>query len=98
MFRTTLDVDFTDKWNKFKPKDKEFLIKMLFKISECPYYINHNFKYSSYKGCHITLFCSRKCDICRLCYDDIKRIAYDSARPEYARNILFETKEKIKIE
>lgn len=98
MFRTTLDVDLISKWSRFKPLDEEYLDNMVNKIAKCQFFYDMVIKPSSFKGFHITIFCSRKCDICRLCYDDTKRIAYDSARPEYARNILFETKEKIKIE
>jgi len=32
-----------------------------------------------------------------MCYDDDKHFAYDMNRPEYARNILFDKKEKIVI-
>lgn len=96
-FRKLLDIDFTDKWNKFKPKDKEFIIRLLTKIIKCKNFLGHNFKYSSFKGCHIELFCRIDCDICRMCYDDAKHFEYDMNRPDYARNIAFASKEKIKI-
>lgn len=99
MFRSTLDIDFTDKWNRFRPLDYGFISQIITKVMFlCNYFIYYTISDSSFKGMHIELFCSKKCDICRLCYDDTKRLAYDSNRPEYARNVLFEKKERVKIE
>lgn len=97
MFRKTLDIDLTSKWSRFKPKDKEFMLKMIYKITNCPFCSHLKINQSSFKGYHITLFCKKDCDICRLCYDDTRRLAYDLSRPKYARNILFEKKERIII-
>ena len=95
LFRTTLDIDFTSKWSRLKPKDKEFIKKIIDKISECPFLFQLKFRLSSSKGCHIELFCNKNCDICRLCYDDDRRFSYDQNRPEWARNILFDAIEDI---
>lgn len=97
LFRKVLDVDLTSKYSRFRPKDKEFVLRMADKITRCPFCFRFKIKLSSFKGYHIEIFCSVNCDICRICYDDDKHFAYDLNRPEYARNILFDKKEKIKI-
>jgi len=97
IFRKVLDIDLTSKYSRLPPKSEEYLEHIIEKIAECPFFINCKIKLSSFKGFHIILFCSINCDICRMCYDDDKHFAYDLNRPEYARNILFDKKEKIKI-
>ena len=97
LYRKVLDIDFTSKYSRLPPKDEDFICHMLGKIFHCKNFHYCHFKYSSFKGCHIELFCLKDCDICRMCYDDDKHFAYDMNRPEYARNILFDKKEKIKI-
>ena len=96
-YRKVLDVDLTSKYSRLKPKDEEYLEHMINKISKCHFLIDLTIKISSFKGFHVELFCSKDCDICRMCYDDDKHFAYDMNRPEYARNILFDKKEKIII-
>jgi len=98
LFRTVLDIDFTSKYSKLPPKNEDFIERIIDKVSKCPFFVNCKINLSSFKGFHITLFCSVNCDICRMCYDDDKHFAYDLNRPEYARNILFDKKEKIKID
>lgn len=46
-------------------------------------------KPSAHKGYHIILFCSRKCDECRLIFDDTERFRRDMKRPDRRRNVLF---------
>lgn len=99
MFRKVLDIDLiSGKYSKEIPKTKEDILRIIQKIGLCKNFIYHDFEWSSFKGCHIILYCSVNCDICRMCYDDDKHFAYDEARPEYARNICFTEKVKIKIE
>lgn len=97
MFRKVLDIDLVTKYSRLPPKSEDETDFMVEKISRCPSFIDLEIKLSSYKGFHIILFCKKDCDICRMCYDDDKHFAYDMNRPEYARNILFDKKEKIKI-
>ena len=81
LFRITLDID---------TNNKEFIKRVLEKIiKSCKFLSNFNVRHSAFKGFHIVLFCERKCDICRMVYDDFRRLAYDLNRPEYARDILF---------
>jgi hypothetical protein len=47
---------------------------------------------SSRKGVHITLWCKRNCELCRLIYDDLSRYSKDKNRPEYGKNVLFTKK------
>lgn len=98
LFRKVLDIDLTSKYSRFRPKNKEFIKRILDKIGKCPYCLGHEITASSFKGFHVTVHCSIDCDICRMCYDDDKHFAYDLNRPEYARNILFDKKEKIRID
>jgi wyosine [tRNA(Phe)-imidazoG37] synthetase (radical SAM superfamily) len=53
---------------------------------------------SSKKGVHITLWCSRNCEFCRLIYDDLNRYAKDKNRPEYGKNVLFTKKMFLSIQ
>lgn len=81
----TLDIDTTD---------KEVIAHILGKIIYyCPHIKDFDYKFSSSKGLHLILFCSEKCDLCRLVFDDFRRFAYDQNRPKYAQNILFDKKE-----
>lgn len=99
IFRKVLDIDLIqNKYSTLPPKTKKDLIKMFFKIRQCPNFVYYTVKDSSFKGFHVELYCLIDCDICRMCYDDDRHFAYDLNRPEYARNILFDKKEKIKIE
>jgi len=88
LFKSTLDIDTTD---------KEMIRRTAQKIVLCPYLVEITIKPSNSKGYHFILNCFIKCDICRLCYDDIIRFAFDCKRPEWARNILFDKKEGLKI-
>jgi len=99
MFRTVLDIDLiSGKYSRFVPKTKKDIQNILNKICNCKNNLRYNIVSSSFKGFHIEVFCKKKCDICRMCYDDDKHFAFDMNRPEYARNILFDKKEKIKID
>ena len=88
-FRITLDVDTTD---------KDLITHIYMKIHNCKYCVNVERTFSSFKGVHFVIYCTRECEICRFVYDDFRRFAYDANRPYYARNILFQEKEIIKLE
>lgn len=47
------------------------------------------------KGYHILLTCERECDICRLAFDDQKRLEMDSNRDRKFQNTLFDEKEYV---
>lgn len=97
--RTTLDIDLIpSKYSCSIPKSEQFILDMLKKICQCKNILGYSVRPSSFKGYHIELFCKIECDICRMCYDDEKRFCYDMNRPYYARNIFFESKEKVIIE
>jgi len=99
LFRTVLDIDLIkNKYSSEKPKDKQFMDRIIEKIKGCKNNVYVKVKSSSFKGFHIEVFCKIKCDICRMCYDDDKHFAYDLNRPDYARNILFDEKEIIRID
>lgn len=86
LFRSTLDVD---------TNDKEFIVRLISKIIvNCKiknkHLIEWDMKESNLKGYHFVLLCNRKCDICRMCYDDPKRFNFDQNRPDYMQNVLFD--------
>ena len=87
-YRTTIDID---------KGDKEFIMNIWKKIILCPYCLSTEINPSSFKGYHITIFCTKRCDICRFVYDDFRRFAYDQNRLYYARNILFQDKEIMRL-
>lgn len=97
LFRSVLDIDLIEnKYSRFAPKTKEEINNILNKISSCKFCGKKpKIKSSSFKGFHVILWCHKKCDVCRICYDDCKHFDYDSNRPEYARNILFDEKVKV---
>lgn len=86
-FRSTLDIDTNDKLT---------LSRILNKITQCEYLVNLEMRFSANKGIHIILKCQIECEICRFCYDDFRRFAYDQTRKKQYQNILFTEKEYIK--
>lgn len=84
---STLDID---------TNDKLIIERIAQKIINCPYLIEIEIKPSHAKGVHFIIGCMVECCICRLCYDDIYRFAFDCKRPNWARNILFDKKEYVK--
>lgn len=97
MYRKVLDIDLTTKYSKLPIRTENEIEHIIDKIARCPFFIDLEVHLSSFKGFRIFIFCSINCDICRLCYDDDKHFAYDMNRPEYARNISFDKKEKVAI-
>ena len=43
---------------------------------------------SSLKGYHIQLYCKKKCDLCRMVFDDDIRYFYDQYRESESQNVL----------
>lgn len=86
IFNSTLDID---------TNDKEKINRIIQKIMKCPSIVYLKKKDSSSKGVHIILGCKIMCDICRFCYDDFRRFAFDLHRPLWAQNILFNKKEPL---
>ena len=87
-FKCTLDID---------TADKGFIEHITNKILNCKFCLDIIVTYSSLKGVHIIIYCNKKCEICRFVYDDFRRFAYDQNRPYYARNILFQEKEVVRL-
>lgn len=46
----------------------------------------------SNKGYHVAMYCEKRCDDCRLVFDDQERYARDRRRPWWSRNVLFDRK------
>lgn len=86
-YYNTIDIDNGDKAN---------LDRILNRISRNKCCIDINCKDSSNKGYHLILTCKVQCDICRLVFDDQKRLEMDNMRNEKFRNTLFSEKEYFK--
>src|SRR3990170_5092829 len=84
----TLDVDSTD---------KELINRIIAKIMKCEFIVDFNFEPSKQKGYHFRLYCSRKCDMCRLVFDDEIRFAFDQYRQQYSRDVLTQETYPFKI-
>ena len=88
----TIDLDTTD---------KEFVLRLRDKIlnkaikDDCLY--DFNIYPSERKGYHIQLYCKKKCDLCRLVFDDDTRYFYDQYREEESRNVLTQKTERFKL-
>jgi len=85
--RSTLDLDFND---------KELIHRIVMKLIRCPfgkpYTILWRFS-PSMNGFHIGLFCQCKVDVCRMAFDDQKRLEADvTSRPERGWNVLWDKK------
>jgi len=87
-FKCTLDID---------TANKSFIKHITDKILSCKNCLEILLSYSSFKGVHIVIYCNKECEICRFVYDDFRRFAYDQNRPYYARNILFQEKEIMRL-
>ena len=80
----TLDID---------SNDKEYVFNIFKRILRCPYIIDFRVKCSLQKGVHIKIFCNKKCELCRIVFDDKIRFAYDQFRETESQNVLFDEKE-----
>ena len=88
MQRITLDID-----NK-KPKPYYNTIEqILLKIAKCKNLTSMTCHESpSTNGYHITIWCNKKCPVCRMSYDDQVRYMNDTnLREEHQQNILFDS-------
>lgn len=79
--QNTIDLDFCT---------KNFVVMVIKKILRNECLEGLACKRSFSKGYHITLWCSKSCDICRLVFDDETRFSLDQLRPEVTQNILFD--------
>lgn len=80
----TIDIDYASFTNRYI---RVYHIKT--KILKCKY-CKYLFLSYTYSGAHITIHCTKPCDICRVVYDDINRLRYDMVKPFHECNILFD--------
>jgi hypothetical protein len=71
---------------------KDLAEKIALKIAKCKYCVIIQIKLSNYKGYHIEFYCTKKCDLCRLQFDDIRRYEEDLNRLEVFRDLIFDVK------
>lgn len=72
---------------------KEQLQKIIQKIKSNTCCLSIKHKDSSSKGYHVSIICSKKCDLCRFVFDDMKRYEIDFGRDEKFKNTVFSEKE-----
>jgi hypothetical protein len=84
----TIDIDTTDKETIFYTVSNILNMNRRFHCL-AKIYINP----SSLKGYHIKLYCKKKCDICRMVFDDDIRYFYDQFREIESQNVLCQTTE-----
>jgi hypothetical protein len=85
-FYNTIDLDLVTK------EELEIIIEKI-RSNDCC--LTLQCKPSFSKGHHISMICSKKCDKCRLVFDDAKRFEMDSNRDLKYQNTLFDKKEYV---
>ncbi len=70
----------------------ELAEKILNKIVKCKYCVIASKSLSNYKGFHIEFYCSKKCDLCRLQFDDIRRYEMDLKRQKDCTQLIWDVK------
>lgn len=67
--------------------------KVVQKISKCKYnVVVQKPKLSNLKGYHIEMYCTKKCDLCRMQFDDVRRYEMDKNRPKECTNLVWDSK------
>lgn len=92
----TLDLDLNSRFLTLQfgyIEPSEFFMKIIHKVSKCPYGEILKALPSTEKGVHVKMLCYRDCDICRLVFDHQKRYIADLTRRKQFSNIMFDTKE-----
>ena len=91
---SSLDLDWQiPQQNESLSCSKELAEKIALKIAKCKYcMIVQKPQLSNYKGYHIEFYCTKKCDLCRLQFDDVRRYEEDLNRLEVFRDLIFNVK------
>ncbi len=71
---------------------KELANKICNKIVKCKYCVIASISLSSFKGYHIEFYCTKKCDLCRLQFDDVRRYTMDLIRQKDCKQLIWNTK------
>ena len=71
---------------------KELSDKILNKIVKCKYCVIASKSNGNYKGYHIEFYCTKKCDLCRLQFDDIRRYEMDLVRLNVCTQLIWNSK------
>lgn len=68
--------------------------KIALKIAKCKYSVKiQEPKLSNLKGYHIEFYCTKKkCDLCRMQFDDVRRFEMDKNRPKECTNLIWDSK------
>jgi hypothetical protein len=92
-FFSSLDLDWQiPQQNESLSCSVELADKILNKIVKCKYCVIASKSLSNYKGYHIEFYCTKKCENCRLQFDDVRRFEEDMERLEVFRNLIFDVK------
>lgn len=79
--------------------DKDVIQKIVQRIKRCPFLLSLKWHFSSsLNGVHIVLWCNRRCDDCRLVFDDPVRYSADrGTRLVFERDVLFTEKKRMRL-
>ena len=92
-YYSSLDLDWEiPKQNEGLSCSRELADRILNKIVRCKYCVVASKSLSNYKGYHIEMYCTKKCDLCRFQFDDIRRYEEDLNRLEVFRDLIFNVK------
>jgi hypothetical protein len=92
-FYNTLDLDWEiPRRNEGLSCSRELADRILNKIVKCKYCVVASKELSNLKGYHIKFYCTRKCDICKLQFDDQKRYIKSLTQPEICKDIIWDIK------
>jgi hypothetical protein len=93
-YYNSLDLDYQIPFDSIKLScTKKLANSIALKIAKCKYSIEiQEPKHSNYKGFHIEFYCTKKCDLCRLVFDDIQRFEMDKNRPIQCTNLIWDSK------
>ena len=93
-FYGSLDLDYEVSLSETELScSKKLADKIALKIAICNYSVKiQEPKLSNLKGYHIEFYCTKKCDLCRLQFDDIRRFEMDKNRPEECTNLVWDSK------
>jgi len=91
MFRSTLDIDNNRLGNGYIMRSTTR--HALRKIQSCNSFIQGGYRLSaSSNGYHFKLWCAEECILCRVLFDDSKRIDADRSRPTEGLEVLWDNK------
>lgn len=92
-FYNTLDLDWEiPRRNEGLSCSDELATKILNKVVNCKYCVVASKKSGNSKGFHIEFYCTKKCDLCKLQFDDNKRYEKGLTQLDVFKDLIFDVK------